>query len=129
VIAFAAYDIRAWVSIAAFWQIVGYWIFDPADIDLSVGWTILNRFIDLKLDFPKLKKGAFSFRAYFTLKTTLSIQSALSRLHEPNTTKDIQQVLQKLKPDLKAIQEAEKTLCQSQQAALDEITRPIAIAS
>lgn len=76
------------------------------------------RFIDLKVDLPKLKKGDFNFQQYFALKITLAAHSALSRSHNPNTQKDIEQALKPCQAVLKSIGQDEAALLKSQVNAL-----------
>lgn len=83
---------------------------------------INNRFTDLKIEIPKLKKDAFNFHQYFILKLTLTAHSALSRQHLSNTTKDISQAIQCAHPILKTIKNTEKELIEAQKKAIDEIT-------
>ena len=84
-----------------------------------------DRFIDIKVDLPKLKKEAFNFHQYFMMKLTLAIHSALSRLHQPNTTKDIHVVLNLCQKQLKEIRKTEKELDKEQQAEIDSLIKPI----
>lgn len=84
-----------------------------------------NRFIDFKLELPKLKSDALNFQQYFQLKATLAIHSALSRMHQANTKKEIQQVLEKLDAVLKNIRKTEHQLLKTHQDAILQLLRPI----
>lgn len=75
---------------------------------------IHDQYIDLKVELPHLDKSAFNFMQYFTLKATLAIHSALSRLHKPNGTKDIHAVLKTLHDSLKTIRKSEEALLKMQ---------------
>lgn len=82
---------------------------------------IEDRFIHLKLTAPNLKKSGCDFQEYFTLISTLVIQSALSRSQQPNTDRDIAQVLKSFHPTLKIINKAEKELMQTQEKTLVQL--------
>jgi len=83
---------------------------------------INERLIDLKIELPKLKKTDLNFTQYYQLKLTITIHSALSRMHQPNTNKEIQNILQHCKKSLKHILQAENQLHSEQQTELDSIT-------
>lgn len=87
-----------------------------------------NRFIDLKLELPKLKKGPFDFQEYFTLKSTLAIQSALGRSHQASTSAEINTHLQKLKSPLSSVFETEEKLVAQLKDDLETLLKPIVTA-
>lgn len=84
-----------------------------------------DRFIDLKLNLPKLSKSDFNFQQYFTVKIMLAIQSALNRTQQPHTEKDIEQQLKLLGPILKKIDKTEKALLQTQTQAVTQLVANI----
>lgn len=83
-----------------------------------------DRFINLKIAIPPLSKSAFNFQQYFTLKITLAIQSALSRMQNPNTDKDIELALKSFLPALKTINESENELFDTQKKSVDQLIQP-----
>lgn len=90
---------------------------------------IEDRFIHLKLASPDLKKTGCDFQEYFTLKSTLVIQSALSRSQLPNTDRDIQNILKSPQHTLKLINKAEKELSKTQEKTLlHTLITPISVA-
>lgn len=84
-----------------------------------------NRFVDINVDIPKLKKGDFNFHQYFTLKSTLAIHSALSRSQLPNSREDIEKTLKHLYSPLKMIHQTEKKLASAQGKVLEELTKSL----
>lgn len=84
-----------------------------------------NRFLDLKLEMPKLSKTAFDFQQYFILKSALAIQSALSRMQQPHTEKEINLQLAPLLFLFKSINTAEKALAEAQKKEMTELVAPI----
>lgn len=84
-----------------------------------------DRFININVDVPKLKKGDFNFHQYFTLKCTLAIHSSLSRSQLPNTREEIEKVLKHLYSPLKTIHQTEKKLAGAQEKALEELTKSL----
>ena len=86
---------------------------------------IEDQFIHLKLALPDFKKTGCDFQQYFILTLTLIIQSALGRSQQPNTDKDIAQVIKSFQPTLKTINKAEKALSQTQEKALAELIAAI----
>lgn len=103
---------------------------DPEIQHFAVNETITelhDRFIHLKLEPPKLNKIAFDFNQYFTLKSALAIQSALARMQQLHTEKEIDAQLKNLHSILKSISKAEKELTETQKKALTELVAPIKI--
>lgn len=88
--------------------------------------TELNdRFINLNLPAPKLPKNPFDFAQYWMIKTVLAIHSTLSRLQLPHTEKEIDGKLKSMRHTFKKIQDAEKTLLDTQSSALKKLLTPI----
>ena len=77
-----------------------------------------DRFLNLKVTLPSLKKTDLDFQQYFRLKITLAIHSALHRMQLPNTDKDIEQALKTFQPILKTVGKAEEKLMAEQKTAL-----------
>lgn len=103
---------------------------EPETQDFAVNETITelhNRFLDLKLGLPKLSKTPFDFNQYFTLKSALAIQSALARMQQLHTEKEIDAKLKYLSSIFKSIGKAEKELIETQKKALAELVAPIKI--
>lgn len=84
-----------------------------------------DRFINLKLTIPKLSKDHFNFQQYFTLKTTLAIQSTLGRTQQRGIQNDVEEVLKSFQATFKAIHASEKELLLSQQKVLDQLVLSI----
>lgn len=84
-----------------------------------------DRFLNLNLNPPTLSKTAFDFQQYFTLKSALAIQSALARMQQSHTEKEIDSQLKKLQAIFKAISKSEKELVETQKKALVELVAPI----
>ena len=84
-----------------------------------------DRFIHLQLALPKLNKSHFDFQQYFTIKAMLSIQSALNRMQQSSTEKDIEQHLKIIHSALKTINKAEKELAQTQEKILQDLIKNI----
>lgn len=80
-----------------------------------------DRFVNLHTPLPKLDKSPFDCQQYWILKTTLTVQSALSRMQMPNTEKDIGQALKPLQPVFNTIKPAEMELSKTQQIALKKL--------
>ena len=96
--------------------------------DFTINETVTelhDRFLDLKLELPKLNKTAFDFQQYFTLKSALTIQSALARMQQLHTEKEIHAQLKNLHSTFKSISKAEKELTETQKKALTELVAPI----
>ncbi len=88
---------------------------------------IHERLTELKIAIPKLSKSDFDFPQYFTLKATIAIQNALSRMQQPHTEKEIEEELKALKAPLKSIAHAEQTIIEMQQKALDDLLLPMTV--
>lgn len=86
-----------------------------------------DRFLNLKVAFPKLSKSPFDFEQYYTLKATLAIHSALSRSQMPNTEAAIEKIFKALSANLKSIRQTEKKLAEAQEKALKELTAVVAV--
>jgi hypothetical protein len=84
-----------------------------------------NRFIDFKITPPKLSKDAFDFTQYFTLKSALTIQSALARMQQPHAEKEIDLQLKKMSGIFKLIGKQEKELLDTQKKVVAELIKPI----
>ncbi len=84
-----------------------------------------DRFIDLKINLPKLSKSDFDFQQYFTLKALLAIHSTLNRMQQARTEKDIEQQLKALQPILKVMVQTEKTLSETQEKAVGQLIAKI----
>ncbi len=98
--------------------------------DFAVNETVTelhNRFLDLKLGLPKLNKTAFDFQQYFTLKSALTIQSALARMQQLHTEKEIDAQLKNLHSIFKSISKTEKELTETQKKVLTELVVPIRV--
>ncbi|MDP1574017.1 MAG: hypothetical protein Q8L78_03660 [Coxiellaceae bacterium] len=109
-------------------KIIELQIADSEMQDLTVNQPLseLNdRFINLKLNLPRLSKSAFDFQQYWTLKAAIAIQSALGRMHLPNSDKEIDDKLKLLKPAFKKITSAENTLITAQKTAIQKLLMPI----
>lgn len=85
---------------------------------------LLDRYNDLNLTPPKVDYP-LSFADYFRLKAFMTIQGALSRMHLPHDTKDIEKHMKALKSALNEIEKKEKELIKEQQIETDELLRPI----
>lgn len=81
---------------------------------------LLERYVALNLDKPKVKKADMSFRQYLTLKADLAIHSALARQHKPHQQKDIDQYLKQLQKTLNNIYKSEQQLRADQKQDVDE---------
>ncbi|OGT42199.1 MAG: hypothetical protein A3F13_02060 [Gammaproteobacteria bacterium RIFCSPHIGHO2_12_FULL_40_19] len=86
-----------------------------------------DRFLNLKIAFPKLSKTDFDFAQYYTLKAMLAIHSALSRSQMPNTEAAIEKIVKTLHPTLKSIHKTEKVISQAQEKALKELTASVIV--
>lgn len=98
--------------------------------DFAVNETISelhDRFLNLKLALPKLSKSTFDFQQYFTLKSALMIQSALARMQQPHTEKEIDVQLKNLQSIFKSISKTEKELVETQKKAMVELMMPIKV--
>ena len=84
-----------------------------------------DRFINLKLNLPKLPKSAFDCHQYWMLKAAIAIQSSLGRMHLPNNDKEIDEKLKLLRPAFKKIADAENALSKTQNAAIQKLLTPI----
>lgn len=85
-----------------------------------------KRFIDLKVELPKLKQKAMNFAAYLKLKSTLTIHSILSRQQLPHEAVEINKFIKALKNVFNRIEQEEVALLQSQQAEIDDALSTIA---
>ncbi|MCH9770385.1 MAG: hypothetical protein K0U12_05845 [Gammaproteobacteria bacterium] len=87
---------------------------------------LLNRCTEMQIELPKIDKQAFNFNSYLKLKSTMSIQSALSRQHEAHGKKEIEPYMKKLKNIFSEIDKTEqellKTQAQETVTAVKEIT-------
>jgi hypothetical protein len=86
---------------------------------------LINRFKDLNLGMPKLKNNQMNFADFLTLKSYLTVHSALSRQHAPNTMADIQTALKPLKPLFDQIRKQEQQLHEQQRAANEAVAEPL----
>lgn len=86
-----------------------------------------DRFTDLKLPIPKLSKSTFDFNQYFTLKIILAIHSALARMQQPHSDKEVETQLKFYQPTLKSIGKTEKELIEMQKKALVELVTPLKV--
>ncbi|PIZ03416.1 MAG: hypothetical protein COY58_09670 [Gammaproteobacteria bacterium CG_4_10_14_0_8_um_filter_38_16] len=84
-----------------------------------------DRFVNLKIPAPKLPKSDFNFSQYFTAKATIAIHSALNRMQQPNTEKNIQEQLKNLAPILKSISKTEKELAEMHQKIIKQVIETI----
>lgn len=84
---------------------------------------LMDRFTELKLELPKMKKPHYQFADYFHLKLVLCIHSALSRQHVVSVDEEIAKVLKKLKPELKKITQQEGELVQQQKTDIETLMR------
>lgn len=101
---------------------------NPEIQDFAINETVTelhDRFLDLKLGLPKLNKTAFDFNQYFTLKSVLVIQSALARMQQLHTEKEIDAQLKNLQSIFKSISKTEKELIEAQKKVLAELVEPI----
>lgn len=87
---------------------------------------LMERYVVLNIELPKTKKSEMNFSKYLTLKANITIQSALSRQHLPNTSADIQKVLGKLKSVFSDIAKQESELINTQKATTQEVITSIA---
>ncbi len=87
---------------------------------------LLDRFTNLSVELPKVKKGDVTFTSYLTYKAQLAIHSSLSRKQLPHQADDIKKVLKKLKAFFDQVQKQEQALIEQQQTETDEAIRPFA---
>jgi hypothetical protein len=86
---------------------------------------ILDHYKDLNLEPPKVSYP-LSFADYFRLKAYIAIHSALSRMMQPHTPKDIEKHMKALKKTLQEVEQKEKELAAAQNAETDEFLKPLA---
>ncbi len=84
---------------------------------------LINRFTDLKLTLPKMKKKAYGLSDYFMLKVILCIHTALGRQHVANIDEELQKRLKKLKEDFKTITKEEMTLIEQQHTDINTLMK------
>lgn len=72
--------------------------------------AIEDRFVNLNIQLPKLKKGEMNFSKFLKLKADLAAHSALSRQHKPHQQADIDKILKKIKKVLDLVESQEKQL-------------------
>lgn len=89
---------------------------------------LLERFVELNIDQPKLKKGEMNYANYIKLKTDLAVLSSLSRQHMSHTQADIDKVLKKVKKQFDHIAKQEKQLHHDQQKAAEDAIQKITFA-
>lgn len=83
------------------------------------------RFVNLKVPAPKLPKSEFNFSQYFTAKATIAIHSALNRMQQPNSEKDILEKLKNLAPTLKLISKTENELASMHKKTIEHVIEVI----
>lgn len=84
-----------------------------------------DRFVDLTVSPPTLSKYPVDFNQYFILKGALTIQSALARMQQSHTEKEIDMQLKKMSSVFKTIGKIEKGLLEGQKKALTELVKPL----
>lgn len=82
---------------------------------------LFDRFTDLNIALPKLRKSDMNSSQYLTLKSDIAIQSSLSRQHISHGQADIQKTLSKLKSDFNAIAKQEKQMIEEQKKTTQEV--------
>jgi len=79
---------------------------------------LLDRYIELNIETPKINKAKMTLADYLLLKVYLAIHSFLSRLHKPHQDPDIMKVLKLLKRDFDTLRKQEKQLLKQQSETL-----------
>lgn len=87
---------------------------------------INHQFVEFHISMPKLRANESDCQQYFILKITIAVHSALSRLQQPHSEKEIQGVLKSLKMILNGIAEEEKTLHATQKNAVNALMAELA---
>lgn len=80
-----------------------------------------DRFVNFKVTLPNLSQSPFDFQQYFTLKITLAIHSALSRMQKSNTSGDVAQALGAFHSTLKTLSKTEGKLIKTHKKAVAEL--------
>lgn len=89
---------------------------------------LMNRYTDLHLEPPKIKKDEVDFQAYYTFKLYLTLQSALGRQHKPHSPDEIELLIKQFKADLKQMSKEENMLYKTQAADTEKLLTPISFA-
>lgn len=76
---------------------------------------LMARFIDLKIEAPKMKSQNYGLGDYLNLKIILIIHSALSRQHITHIDEQLQKLLKQLKTHFKALTQEESELIKQQE--------------
>jgi hypothetical protein len=84
-----------------------------------------NRFTDLTLPFPKLKKDVCDVAQYLQSKTILTVRNLLGRQHQPNEQANINRIMKKFKSNFDQINKDEKALIKTQQEETQNILSPL----
>lgn len=79
---------------------------------------LTDRFTDLKLEAPKMKKQNYTLSDYLNLKIILIVHSALSRQHITHIDEELQKLLKQLKPHFKALSQEEDELIKQQETEI-----------
>lgn len=85
---------------------------------------ILERFTELKIEPPKLKKGDMDFAQYLKLKCSISLHSVLHRSQQADKKTDINKLLKPLKGLLEEIHQQQQALLQAHESELMALTQP-----
>lgn len=86
---------------------------------------LMARTIELKIELVKYKTDEMNFERYLAIKAQIAIQNGLSRQHKPHGPHEIKHILKNLKSDFASIHREEKNLFAEQQAATEQIIKPI----
>lgn len=84
---------------------------------------LINRFTDLKLEAPKMKKQNYTLNDYLNLKIILIVHSALSRQHITNIDAELQKLLKQLKPHFKTLSQEENELIKQQDTEIKTLMK------
>lgn len=87
--------------------------------------SLLNQFIDFKIEPPITHLDPITFCDYLILKAHLAIHNSLGRRQQPSTATDIMPIMKKLKPTFEAIAKEEKKIKKAQADTIQALIKPI----